>query len=142
MKTREDIVRSWIRKAEHDLLNARHTLATLGKNCPYDTVCFHAQQAAEKYLKALLSGLQIGFPKSHDIGELITRLPERRRPTATADEVARLSRYAVAARYPDFEEELQRADARQALRISDKIKKSVLRSIQASGIAQGELTLF
>ena len=49
----EDDFRAWIKKAESDLKTAEHTL-TLKENCPFDTVCFHAQQCAEKYLKALL----------------------------------------------------------------------------------------
>lgn len=39
------IVRDWVEKADNDLRNAEHTL-TLRKDCPYDTVCFHAQQCA------------------------------------------------------------------------------------------------
>jgi len=52
---KEAPARDWVRKAENDLLNAHNTLLTLGQNCPYDTVCFHGQQAVEKYIKALLS---------------------------------------------------------------------------------------
>ena len=47
------VVRQWVEKAEHDLRNAEHTL-TLQDNCPMDTVCFHGQQCAETYIKALL----------------------------------------------------------------------------------------
>ena len=47
------VVRQWVERAEEDLVNAEHTL-TLEENCPVGTVCFHAQQCAEKYLKALL----------------------------------------------------------------------------------------
>jgi HEPN domain-containing protein len=36
-------IREWLTKADNDLKNAAHTL-TLGKDCPTDTVCFHAQQ--------------------------------------------------------------------------------------------------
>ena len=46
-------VSQWVEKAEHDLTTAEHTL-TLLKDCPFDTVCFHAQQCAEKYLKGFL----------------------------------------------------------------------------------------
>jgi hypothetical protein len=50
------VVREWLLKADHDLKTAAHTL-TLGKQCPTDTVCFHAQQCVEKHIKAcLLSG--------------------------------------------------------------------------------------
>ena len=50
---------SWVHKAEHDLLNVRNNLAA--KEVPWDTVCFHAQQAAEKMLKAVQAfhGLQL-----------------------------------------------------------------------------------
>lgn len=47
------IVRQWIEKAENDYRNFQNTLK-MGEDCPYDTVCFHAQQCAEKYLKARL----------------------------------------------------------------------------------------
>lgn len=46
-------IRGWVAKAEHDLRNAEYVL-TLTEACPTDTVCFHSQQCAEKYLKALL----------------------------------------------------------------------------------------
>lgn len=42
----------WLEKADHDLLNIRNNLAAT--NISWDTVCFHAQQAAEKLLKAFL----------------------------------------------------------------------------------------
>ena len=45
-------VLQWVEKAEHDLLNVEHTL-TLEEDGPFDTVCFHAQQCAEKYIKAI-----------------------------------------------------------------------------------------
>jgi HEPN domain-containing protein len=47
-----EVVRRWITKAEHDLRIAEHAL-TLGEECPFDMVCFHAQQCAEKYLTSL-----------------------------------------------------------------------------------------
>jgi HEPN domain-containing protein len=37
------VVSEWVAKAENDLKTAAHTLR-LGKECPTDTVCFHAQQ--------------------------------------------------------------------------------------------------
>lgn len=38
------VVRDWVAKAENDLKNAAYTLK-LGKDCPTDTVCFHAQRS-------------------------------------------------------------------------------------------------
>ena len=47
-------------QGENDLKNAAHTLKLA--ECPTDTVCFHAQQCVEKYLKASLVVLEIAFP--------------------------------------------------------------------------------
>lgn len=52
MSVPESNFAAWGRKAEHDLLNIQNNLAA--SNVPWDTVCFHAQQAAEKLLKAFL----------------------------------------------------------------------------------------
>lgn len=47
----------------------------MGKGCPADVVCFHAEQCVEKYLKALLTLKAIDFPKTHNIAELVALLP-------------------------------------------------------------------
>ena len=44
------VVEEWVSKAENDLRAATHTLK-LESNCPTDTVCFHAQQCVEEYVK-------------------------------------------------------------------------------------------
>ena len=45
-----EILRQWVRKAEHDLEAVRRIMA-VDEGCPYDTACFHCRQAIEKYLK-------------------------------------------------------------------------------------------
>lgn len=57
----EDLVRSWVSKAEHDLLNIENNLAV--KETPLDTVGFHAKQCGEKYLKALPVFHRVNFHK-------------------------------------------------------------------------------
>lgn len=84
-------------KAENDLKTAVQTIK-LGDESPSDTICFHAQQCVEKYVKALLVLLQIDFPKTHDLEELIGLLPERKRPSLTQDEQSELTEYATGAR--------------------------------------------
>lgn len=56
---------AWIAKAENDLLNIRNNLAA--QHVPWDTVCFHAQQAAEKLLKALLVYHGQSPSRTHDL---------------------------------------------------------------------------
>lgn len=58
-----------MRKAENDLKNIRACLAS--RDPAWDTVCFHAQQAAEKYLKAYLVLQGSIPPRTHDLGLLL-----------------------------------------------------------------------
>src|ERR1700690_3368040 len=71
------------------------------EECPFETVCFHAQQLAEKYLKAVLVHLNVDFPKTHDIGVLIDLLPSNLVPPLSLEEQDALSDFAVDSRYPD-----------------------------------------
>lgn len=99
------VVREWLVKVDHDLLNATHTL-TLGAVCPTDTVCFHAQQCVEKYLKALLVFRATPFPKTHDIAVLRRLLPPKLRPKMDRKSQKRLTDYATVKRYPNAEPEI------------------------------------
>jgi HEPN domain-containing protein len=66
------MTREWIRKAEDDFQTAQ-ILAAGGKPL-YDQICFHCQQSAEKYLKALLEEFGPSVPKTHDLENLLTLL--------------------------------------------------------------------
>jgi HEPN domain-containing protein len=121
---RMHLVGQWVQKAENDLKNAEHTL-TMGEDCPYDTVCFHAQQCVEKYLKALLTYLTIEFPKIHDIGELIDLLPAHLRPPLSVIERERVSDYAVEARYPGDWEPITRTEAEDMVAIARRVREVI-----------------
>jgi len=67
MKHEADLAKGWLLKGDSDLASAKLIITSAG---PYDTACFHAQQAVEKYLKGALalSGQQV--PRTHDLEEL------------------------------------------------------------------------
>lgn len=69
MKEKIDLVNAWFAKAENDLKAIELIMAD--EDTPTDIACFHAQQAAEKYLKGYLLFHQIKFPKIHDLESLI-----------------------------------------------------------------------
>ena len=105
-------IRPWVYKAEEDYRTAL-TLVRKRKDPVPDNVCFIAQQCVEKYLKAFLVYHRKGFPKTHDLVELlkfalvVDPLLDVIRPN-----VRELLPYAVAFRYPGEEatrEESQRA---------------------------------
>ena len=60
----------WIKKAEGDLAIAGRELR-VRKSPVYDAVCFHSQQCAEKYLKAILQENEREIPKIHNLIELL-----------------------------------------------------------------------
>lgn len=73
MRPPEDIeVAAWIEKAKRDLRMAAFALSESGRL--WDQVCFHAQQAAEKSLKAVLVAMEIEVPRTHDLVFLLERL--------------------------------------------------------------------
>jgi HEPN domain-containing protein len=117
------VVSEWVSKAENDLKTAAHTLR-LGKDCPTDTVCFHAQQVAEKYLKALLAVHDIAFPRTHNIRKLAELLPTGVQLNFPPDEPDELTDYATGARYPGWGE-ISLRDARHALAIARRLRRDV-----------------
>jgi HEPN domain-containing protein len=121
------VCREWLLKADNDLTNAAHTLK-LGEDCPTDTVCFHAQQCVEKYLKAVLVLEGIDFPKTHDLETLLSLIPTESRPDLSDEEQARLTEYATSARYLGWEE-LSLAAARSAVALARRVRRSVRRGL-------------
>jgi HEPN domain-containing protein len=109
----------WLSRAEEDI----HVARTLAAQTPppRNAVCFHGQQAAEKFLKALLQELGAAGPKTHDLEDLLdSLLPHDATLAPLRRRVASLSKYAVEYRYPGL-----RATTRQmqsALRIADRVR--------------------
>ncbi len=126
------VVREWAVKADNDLKNAAHSLK-LGRDCPTDTVCFHAQQCVEKYLKAALVQAGIDFPKTHDIEVLVALLPKGLSPSLKVEQQRQLTQYATGARYP-FWPEIPLSEARRAVSLARRIRNQVRRLLPRSAL--------
>ena len=121
------VVRGWVEKAENDLKTALLALKA-GEECPTDTVAFHAQQCAEKYLKSYLAFKGIDFPKIHDIEELAART--RGLTTGLLPEDFRaLTIYATVTRYPGDYEPISLAEARLAVALARKVRGAVRKQL-------------
>lgn len=127
----EDLVRSWVDKAEHDL-NIENNLAA--KEIPWDTVGFHAQQCSEKYLKALLIFHRIDFTKIHDLTELYALLPKDLRLPIDPRLLDRLNPYAIEGRYPGVWEPVERDDALRAVEAARAVRDAVRRALPATSL--------
>jgi len=119
-----ELVGQWLAKAGNDLLNAEHTLG-LGDECPWDTVCFHAQQCVEKCLKAVLTREQIPFGKTHDLEELRLLLPASLNLPASVADLARLTPYATNVRYPGPWSYPDRNEAEWAVEVARRVAQAV-----------------
>ena len=66
----QPLTHEWVDKAEGDFATATRELRA--RRLPnYDAVCFHAQQCAEKYLKARLQDAALPVPRTHDLEQLL-----------------------------------------------------------------------
>ena len=123
------VAREWVTKADNDLKTAAHTLK-LGDKCPTDTVCFHAQQCVEKYLKAFLVVLEIEFPRTHDIEILVSLIPRSIRLSLTVEEQRRLTEYATIMRYPGPYEPILLSEAKQAVKLARLVRQKIRKLLQ------------
>lgn len=97
MKAKNDLVQGWLQKAESDLANAKMCIAS---NQALDTACFHAQQAAERCIKAYLTAHDIEFPFIHNLEKLIELCATADASFTTLKPLAQdLTPYAVGLRY-------------------------------------------
>ena len=120
-----DFVQQWLKKAQEDMDVCRVLLQSNLDS--YDGIGFHAQQSAEKFLKALLVRHQIPFSKTHDVAEL-RKLVEKVDPQL-ADSLALvdvLTPYGVEFRYPGDFDPLSLDQARESLRLAEQARASVL----------------
>jgi HEPN domain-containing protein len=113
-------------KAENDLKTAVHTL-TLKEEAPTDTVCFHAQQCIEKYLKAPLIFRARPFPKTHDLRVLMRLIPATLCPRLDRGDRARLTKYAAVTRYPGAGQDISLSQARKEVAIARRVRREVRR---------------
>ncbi len=96
-KAAEDHARSWFEKGNADLRACQLLLENEG---PYDVVCFHAQQAAEKYLKGFLALHQQSSQKTHNLELLVEECVKLlAMPDLAAIGLETMTKYAVDARY-------------------------------------------
>ena len=127
------VVRQWVQKAENDPTNAAHTLK-LGKQSPTDTVCFHAQQCVEKYLKALLVAQEIDFGRTHSISALYVLVPARLCPDLSVQEQELLTDYAVSTHYPGDYEAISLNQAKEAVKIARRVRNQVRKHLPKASL--------
>lgn len=115
-----DDPREWLNRAHSNLARARE-----GARIPavyLEDLCFDAQQAAEKAIKALLIYLNTPFPYVHDLALLLASAEQAGQEIPpTVRQAARLTRYAVATRYPGLPEPVTWEEYEEAVQIATEV---------------------
>ena len=115
-----DDPREWLNRARSNL-----TRAQIGEEIAgvyLEDLCFDAQQAAEKAIKALLIERRIEFPYIHDLAELIKLVEKSGHQVPDfVWEAARITQYAVATRYPGALDPVMYDDYDEAVAIAETV---------------------
>ncbi len=123
-QVKRELIQQWLAKAGEDFSVGEYLLS---EDTAYlSAIGFHAQQAAKKFLKALLVWYQIEFLKTHDLDELLDLVATFYATLAEPlRDVIDLNVYAVDIRYPADFPEVTMEDAREALKLAAKTRAAI-----------------
>jgi HEPN domain-containing protein len=120
----------WLNFADEDIRLAEHAL-TLSTAVPYRLVAYHAQQCAEKSLKAHLVFHRTDFPYTHNISRLLELCSKTSPWGDSLLDAEELSVYAITTRYPGEDEVVTREEALRAITLGTMVKETVERELAA-----------
>ena len=113
-----DDPREWLNRARSNLALAKNHVSDVY----LEDLCFEAQQAAEKAIKAVMIARNIDFPYVHNLALLLLVLEEGGETFPnTVRRAARLTPYAVDARYPSIEQPVSEQEYREAITIAEAV---------------------
>ena len=124
-----DAAQEWYEHGDHERRMARLLLSASPPEL--GGVAFHSQQAAEKYLKAMLTLYGAEPPYAHDLGELLDRVEEYEEDFEAFRAAAEaLSHFAVAVRYPNPENVPSDEEAQGLVSQVDAIRAEVQKHLE------------
>ena len=128
MSDRFELAKSWFNTANEDILAAEHEMRY--EDAILRSVCFHCQQAVEKYIKGFIIYLDGEFSYTHDIFRLLNELKTYENELSLNDiSPDKLTVYAVEARYPDPDTIITLDRAKEALAIAYEVRNPILEKI-------------
>ena len=128
-KYKAEILKQWLEKANDDLRVAEY-LSTMHHPTPYEIICFHCQQSAEKYLKAFIFLQDIEPEKTHDLEKLLGTCQEYDDKFSTLlTKAIILKGYGILPRYPN-ELGITNEDMKTAIRYAKDVQEFVLQAIE------------
>ena len=124
-----DDPREWIRRAKSNLALS----GTIHEDVDFADLCFDAQQAAEKAIKAVFIHRNETFPFSHDLEKLLRLLEGNGLKVPQYVHVAKeLTRFAHVTRYPGLADPVTKRTHRRAVRIAEAVLRWAERHVEAA----------
>jgi len=127
-------VKQWLIHGDEDLRLAAHAMTLQAEEPPYRLIAYHAQQCAEKYLKAFLVYCGVDFPYTHNISTLLELCSEHANWAAKLQGAEQLTLYSITTRYPGEDEEVTESEARQAIDLAQQVKEQVRTALKQLGV--------
>ena len=122
--TQQQYLKQWLTKAEHDLTIIQQGMDRPEQEWVSDVLCFHAQQAIEKTLKAYLIFLEKDPPRTHSL-EVLLEAARSEAPDLPDYDLGDLTTYAVQARYPDELVEPDSSEVKQYAKLAETVLKDL-----------------
>ena len=126
----EEEIKKWLIKGLNDLKTAEILINLPKEEIVTDTLCFHCQQAVEKFLKAFLVASNVEFGRVHSI-EYLIKLCEKidKEFEFLYDITANLTDYAIDVRYPDEFYIPTIEEAKKAFESAKKVKDFIFKKL-------------
>ena len=127
-KDKAEYIKNWLFRANEDIAVIK-SLVNAGVEYYTSSICFHAQQASEKFLKAYLAYHDVDFPRTHDLDFLLIECQKINKEAFQID-FKSLTDFGVSVRYPD---DFYIPDEKEALEYRDtaiSVKEIVERLIK------------
>lgn len=126
-------VKQWLVYRDEDLRVARHAFS-MPETPSFRLITFHAQQCAEKHLKAYLVFRGTDFPFTHNLRSLLDLCATHAARAEQLRDAEELNPYASTAGYPGEDMEVNEAEAHLAVEIAERVRESVRRSLREEGL--------
>jgi HEPN domain-containing protein len=127
-------VGEWLARADEDLRLATYALQMQGEAPPYRLIAYHAQQCAEKCLKAFLVFHNVDFPYTHNIRRLLVLCENHATWPQTLRNAEELTTYAMTARYPGEDLTVREAEAQRVVKLAEQVRSRVRAALRELGM--------
>lgn len=113
-----DDPREWLNRARSNLALAKSRI----REAYLEDLCFEAQQAAEKAIKAVMIRCNVDFPYVHDLARLLSLLEEAGKEIPEAvRKTEELTRYVLVTRYPGIARPVSEQEYAEAVAIAEAV---------------------